>query len=119
VVDDLLRPALGDRHLEGRQDELGAQVGRHRPADDPTAPGVEHHGEVQETAPRRDVGDVGHPELIRAVGPEVPIDEVRRRQLAVAAGRGAHVGAAADAPQAGLAHQTSHPLAGHPVAVLE
>ena len=42
----------------------------HRPADDTATPGIEHHGQVEESTPGRDVGDIGDPELIRAGGRE-------------------------------------------------
>jgi hypothetical protein len=42
----------------------------HGPAHDATAPDVEHDREVQEASPRRNVGDVGDPELIRTGGRE-------------------------------------------------
>ena len=64
--------------FERLEHELGAQVRRHRPADDAAAPDIEHDGQVEEARPGRDVGDVGHPELVRAVGREVPIDQIGR-----------------------------------------
>src|SRR5258706_5486072 len=45
VVDDIARPTLADRHVEGVQHQFGAQMVGHRPADDLAAPGVEHHRE--------------------------------------------------------------------------
>src|SRR5215207_4905211 len=41
MMDDILRTALLDGHLQGSQDQLGPQVGRHGPTDDPAAPSVE------------------------------------------------------------------------------
>src|SRR6266446_3718658 len=52
------RSALRDGHVERGQDELGAEMGFHRPADDAATPRVEHDGEIQEAGPRRDVRDV-------------------------------------------------------------
>jgi hypothetical protein len=71
MVDHVRRAALGERHVERVKDEVGAQVRRHRPADDATAPRVEDNGEVQEAGPGRDVRDVGDPELIRGGRREV------------------------------------------------
>jgi hypothetical protein len=34
------RSALGERHVEGGDDELGAQVRFHGPVDDATTPGI-------------------------------------------------------------------------------
>ena len=68
------------------EDELGAQVRRHRPADDAPAPHIEHDRQVEEARPGRDVGDVGDPEPIRAGGREVPLHQIGRRpRVAVAA----------------------------------
>ena len=63
VVDDINRLALTDRHLQCRQHELGAQMRLDRPADDPTAERIEHDSEIQEASHRRDIRDVGDPEL--------------------------------------------------------
>jgi peptidoglycan/xylan/chitin deacetylase (PgdA/CDA1 family) len=78
VVDDIARPALTDRHLQCRQHELGAQMRLHRPADDPTAERIEHDSEIQEAGHCRNIGDVGDPKLVRAVGGEIPVHQVRR-----------------------------------------
>ena len=54
---------------------VGAQMGRHRPANDAAAPGVHNDREIQEAGPRTDVSDVGYPELIRPVSREISIDQ--------------------------------------------
>ena len=51
VVNDAARPTLADGHVERIKDELGAQVVGGGPADDPAAPDIEHHGEVEEAGP--------------------------------------------------------------------
>ena len=48
----------------------------HRPTDHASAPGVDDDGQTQETSPRRDVGDVGDPELVSRLCREVPVYEV-------------------------------------------
>src|SRR6516162_9058713 len=48
VVDDIARLALTDRHFQCRQHELGPQMRRHRPADDPAAERIEYDSEIQE-----------------------------------------------------------------------
>ncbi len=53
--------ALPDRHLERFDDELGAHVLGHRPADAAATEGVHDDGEVELALPRRDLGQVGHP----------------------------------------------------------
>jgi hypothetical protein len=57
--------ALGDGHVEGVQDELGAQMVGHRPADDPPREGVQDHRQVQPALTGALLGDVGHPQLVR------------------------------------------------------
>src|SRR2546425_656877 len=76
MVDDLGRPALVHGHRQRVEDELRAEVGGHGPADHTAAPGIEHDGEIQEAGPRRDVGDVGHPEAIGAGDGEGALDKI-------------------------------------------
>jgi hypothetical protein len=58
VMDDLLGMTLLNSHVQGLQDQLGAQVGRHGPTDYPPAPGIDYDGQVQEPGPRADVGNI-------------------------------------------------------------
>ena len=88
-------PTEAAGHLQCVDDELGAHVRRELPADDRAAVAVEDEGEVDEAAPAADVGQVGHPLLVRAGGAEVALQEVAgplegglvgdRRPLAAAA----------------------------------
>src|SRR3954462_12234517 len=50
MVDHVARPPLADRHLERVEHQLGAQVVRHGPPHDTTAPGVEHDREIEKAA---------------------------------------------------------------------
>ena len=112
------RPGLPllDGHVQSGQHEGRAQMGLHRPADDAATPDVEHHRQVEKPAPCGDVGDVGHPELIRARRREGPAHQIGRRP-GVGRTRGRHDElAAADAPQLGGAHQARDALATHPPA---
>jgi hypothetical protein len=79
VMDHGLRAALCDRHVQRIEDQLGPQMRRHGPPDDLPTPRTEHDREEQEPCPRRDVGDVGDPELIRTGRYEDPLDEIGRR----------------------------------------
>ena len=58
------------------------EVGAHRRADAPAydAPGehVDDEGHVNPALPGRDIGEVRHPQLVRTLGPEVPVDPVQR-----------------------------------------
>src|SRR5678815_1522140 len=55
MVGDVSGPALVDSHVEGVEDDLRRERGRHRPSDDATTPSVEHDGEVEEARPGRHV----------------------------------------------------------------
>ena len=56
------RPPLPQRHIQGIQHQFRAQVRFHRPAHDPAGKGIQHHSQIQETRPGRNVGDVRHPQ---------------------------------------------------------
>jgi hypothetical protein len=112
----VLRPAVGMEHAAGKR-----LAQRHRPfergdgmasveaaadrvADDAARPGVENDGEVDEAGGDGDVGQVGHPELVRTVNFEVTGDERIDRSGVVA------VGGAGETPSSArgevvLAHQ--------------
>jgi hypothetical protein len=66
-----------ERHLERVDDQGGAHVGGHRPADDRPRVGVLHRGEVQPPLPAPQVGDVRDPQHVRSGGPKVALDKVR------------------------------------------
>lgn len=66
-MDDAIRPPPEDRHVERFENEFGAQMVGHRPTDDATAVNIEHDSQVKKRAPRRNVGDVSHPELVGTI----------------------------------------------------
>jgi hypothetical protein len=109
-MNDPGRLALPQRHAERVQDQLGAQMARHRPADDAAAEGVEHDGEVKKPGQSRDERYVRDPELIRAIGREVAIHEVRRRSRIAITMRGLHPAPPADTDDLCRSHQPSHTL---------
>lgn len=109
---DISRFPGGHRHVEGVEDELCAQVVRHRPADDAPGPGVEDDGEEQEACRGRHIGDVGDPQQVRRRRREDPADEVVRRPMRRLAPRRGRETAPRHAAQPGLAHQPRHALAG-------
>src|SRR5208283_4961378 len=76
MMDHCPRLTLTNGHLQGRHDQLCPQMPSEGPSHYPTAPGIQDHGEVQEPCPGRHVGDVGHPEPIRALGTEVALDQI-------------------------------------------
>jgi hypothetical protein len=51
VVDDSVRSACCERHIQSAQYQLGQQVRAHGPAHYLAAEYIEHHGEVQESLP--------------------------------------------------------------------
>ena len=72
VVDQSrLWPAGVDSHVEGIEHDLGSQVVRHRPADDPSGVGVQDEREVEPALPGPDVRDVCDPKTIRSPWGEV------------------------------------------------
>jgi hypothetical protein len=106
------RTALTDRHREGIDDQLGAKMIGHRPADNLAAPGIENHCKEQESGCRRHEGDVGDPELIRAIGSEVAVHEIGRGTgLLVAPGRDRSMPLPTCTRQPRVSHQASDALA--------
>jgi hypothetical protein len=55
------------------------------PAHDPSGVDVDDERDINEAAPGGDIGEIGHPELVRPVGGELPIHLVQRtwRRLVV------------------------------------
>src|SRR5438094_851281 len=111
VMNHLGRSALRDGHVERGQDELGAEVGFHRPADDPATPRVEHDGEIQEAGPRRDVRDVRDPQPIGAGRRELAVDEIRGRPRRLVSHRRVERFPTAHALHAGGPHEPGDALA--------
>src|SRR3990172_3009627 len=85
----------------------------HRPSHDSPAEGVQDHGQVQEAFPRGNVRDVGHPELVRPLRPELSLNQVGSRTSLGIAHRRAWCSPAMDALETRLTHQTAHSLATH------
>jgi len=119
VMDQALgRPAIGQRHVE-RSDDQGGLHGRiHGPADDLARVQIEDGGEVEPALVGADVGDVGHPLLVRRGRGEIAVDDVvgDRRVVVGIGGDEAH--ARRLGMEACLPHQPSHPLAADPDALV-
>src|SRR5215216_1724296 len=112
-----LWPASVDRHVQRIEHELGPQVVRHRPADDPTGVGIQHEGEVEPALPCPDVGYARHPQAIRCFGSEVALHEIGCRESAfgMRAQSGTNLSPVTSAPeQRGLPHEPCHALSGAP-----
>jgi hypothetical protein len=81
VVNRLVWISLLRGHIQGAQDQFGAQVVGHCPSDNASAESIEHDSKVQKAGLRRHVGDVRYPQLIGPLGGEVPIDQVWERSF--------------------------------------
>jgi len=112
VVDE---PGVGaparEGHLQRVDDEIGAHVIGHRPADDPSAIGVLDGREIQPALPRAQIGDVGDPEHVRACRAEVALDEVIGDTDSGDADRRAPAALGDQARETGFAHQPLDPFA--------
>jgi Protein of unknown function (DUF2699). len=110
MVDDTLRLADRERHVQRRQHNIGMKRQRHRPAYDPPAEHIENDGEVEKAGPGWNIGDIGNPKPIGRFSLEGTLDKIGRLAAAIAHGRG-HKTAAADARQTGGFHQPGNALA--------
>jgi hypothetical protein len=95
VVNDVRGPTPIDRHIESVQDEFGAQVAGHCPADDAAAEDIEYDGQEQKARPSGNVRDVGNPQLVRHCRHEVALNEIWRRLSITVSDRRAEAFAAA------------------------
>jgi hypothetical protein len=89
---DVLRPSvavanqasitLGLPGIQGLLQRIEHEVGPHRtthpPAHDTTGEHVDDEGHVQPALPGRDIREVAGPQLVRPLGPELPVDPVQR-----------------------------------------
>ena len=66
----------GKGHLERVDDQLGAQMVGHRPADDQPGEQILDVRQVEESFPGRDVGDVRRPRLVRPGRAKVTLDQI-------------------------------------------
>jgi len=116
VVDQFVgfvpRP-IRDGLFERVQGQVAPQRARDTPAHDPPGEEVDHEGHVDEPAPGRHVGQVRHPDLIRAGGHEVALQQVAGATQDLFRDRGAELPSANRAPQAQLGHQAPDGAPGH------
>ena len=103
------RVAATEGHHQRRNDEVGGLAFAHRPTDQRVVVQVADPGQVELAVDTAELGDVGDPSLIGALGGEVPLQQIRCRR---------HGGVAASTPlaspmrpdQALSTHQTGHPM---------
>jgi len=106
VMDDLVGLALLDGHVQRAEHQISRHALADGPADDAAAPDVQHHRQIQEARPRRNVGHVRHPELVRPVGDEATLHQIWRRPLTrIALGGHDKAVPTTDATDAGFSHQ--------------
>src|SRR3984957_15667537 len=118
VMDHRLRPALRDRHVQRRENQLGAQMRLHRPAHNAARIHIQHHRQIQKSRPRRHVGYIGHPQPIGPVRIELPIDKVDRAFSPRVGLRRDDIAAQRCTAKPGGTHQSRHTLAAHADAVV-
>jgi hypothetical protein len=82
------------RLLQRVEHEVGLHRTAHPPGDDAPREDINDEGDVYEALPGRDVGEVGHPQLVRPLGLEVPFDAVQRARRLHVRHRRAHALAA-------------------------
>jgi len=73
------RPRV-DRLLERIEHDVRLQRCRYAPADDHARVHIDNERRIGEGAPGCDVGQIGHPQRVRALGDELPIDAIRQRR---------------------------------------
>ena len=99
-MNDPFGATLPDRHVQRREHQLGTKMMGHGPPDHLAAEHVEHDGQVYESGPGRDIGDVGDPQAIGRIGLKLTLDPVRSRVVAAVRARGARAAAPAHPGQA-------------------
>ena len=112
--------AQPQRHPQGVEDEVGAHVGRQLPADDLAGEDVDHEGEEDHPRLGAQVGEVGDPKRIGALGREVAIDQVgAATALRIGRCRAPGPSPPLGALDARLTHQALHRAAGDPLAAAQ
>src|SRR5215469_1945187 len=64
MMNHAIRASLPECQVERLEHQLSTQIGLHRPAHDPAAENVEHHGQIEEAGPGWDIGYIRHPQTI-------------------------------------------------------
>ena len=113
VVNQPLRSALGEGHVQGVGDQWGSEVVAHGPAHYSPGPDIDDRRQIQEPLCGWDIGDIGHPYAAWPIRCELPPHQVGRHSLRRVAAGGCDPLAAVNSLDTGLAHQPGHPLAAH------
>lgn len=79
-----LMPARVQSLLQRIEHEVGLHRTSDPPAHDMSREDVDDEGDVDEALPGRDVGEIGHPQVVRAISLELPVDPIQRvRRLGI------------------------------------
>jgi hypothetical protein len=114
------RAAPLECHAECVQREVAIIDAAHRPADDEPREQIENRRQVQFAAlADHEFGGVADPALIRRVGRELPVEDIRRHRVVVIAHRRAREPPADPRLQALFLHQPNDAFAADPHVLLE
>ena len=108
-----------DRHLERINDEFLTHVVSHSPANNTPAEDVKHDGQIQETAPRRNVRYVSDPQCIGSIGDKASLDEIGCRSRVAITNRRNGRFASRSPVDIAIAHQMGNALAANTNAVID
>lgn len=100
------------RLFQGIQDEVGAHRTADAPSNDASCKDINHKGHIDKALPGRDVGEIGHPELIGPLCLELAMDRIQRARCGHIGDGGLYDLAPYHAAQAGAAHQAFDGAAG-------
>ncbi len=99
--------------LESIEDEVSAHGLADAPAHDASSINIDDERHIQPTLPSRNIGEVRHPELVRAVGLELALHMIQRAGRIGIGNRRSHLLAPNRALQAHTAHQTFNGATGY------
>src|SRR5512146_2164049 len=105
MMNDVFRFAPLNGHVERIQNKLGTQMIGHCPTDDAPAKRIEHYGKEKKPRPRRHIGDIRDPQLIRPGRRKVPVDEIGSRSRISISNRGREAFSSRGALEFSLTHQ--------------
>ena len=89
-------------HVQGVADQFGSEVVSDGPADHPARPGVDDRRQIDLAFPGGMFGHIGHPQPVRAVDPELAMDQVLSKQISRVAAGAARLAGPVTALQTGL-----------------
>ncbi len=97
-------------HLERREPNLGPYSGGHCPADHPSAEGVHHDCQIQESSLRRNIGNVSNPEVVGTIRRKIAVHEVWNRPGSISSQCRSRPFSSAYAAKASFFQEAGNPL---------